>query len=46
MSVYVIAQIDVFDPAEYQNYRAGFMPAISAPCAISRPWLDFSMRPC
>ena len=26
MSVYVIAQIEVFDPETYQNYLAGFMP--------------------
>jgi len=26
MSVYLMAQIGVHDPAEYQNYLAGFMP--------------------
>ena len=26
MSAYMIAQIDIHDPAEYQNYLAGFMP--------------------
>ena len=26
MSAYMIAQIDIFDPDEYQNYLAGFMP--------------------
>ena len=26
MSAYVVAQIQINDPAEYQNYLAGFMP--------------------
>jgi len=28
MSVYVIAQLKVHDPDEYQNYLAGFMPIL------------------
>lgn len=26
MTAYFIAQIDIYDPEEYQNYLAGFMP--------------------